>query len=756
MSSPQNDEITLVSVSTLEEELALVDDLREAGLAGGNVVPVLDVDRVPSRLADSLETAGRAVRRGTRADALRLHVGTKTVRPRMLFVSDGVPEAIVALAALLCDAAPVPLTTFWTAASFDGDTGAGVLVLVNPEASSRPVTALLEVMASRDVPTGLVFCSDRASERLSLLKALLADRVRGDGRFAVIRGDVLPGASDAPTNLAHPRSTGDASAASVFTRDQDLLVVTGHALPQDMHLGPDFILCAKVGMTASVEEPALGLLSCFRDGRCWRQLSFGRDARDRTGLVAPQGYRARVVAFFGCNMVVPGAAWAHPRHGLVHQAASGTALAVVTATELIDGHFDRELLLIALLARGLPLGRVVLELNRAYRASEAPSAGRAGGPFLLIGNPNLRLDGLRLVDAVARAEGTKLSIDLASIAPDRDRGALLRVPVAESTRRAFLRLDDGSEGFAVGVVHDDSLYAWVSLAGRRALALDAAPVDPLADLLAAARQAAAEIAFWMLLLDAYRDAMTAMQASDRGAGEAAERVDATLNRTLPAARGVLERTLQAAGRPGTLEGASRAQPVIAASLARDLERLGMDWLEAFLECVFVVGCFRSFSYREWGALYALVEASPPSSPCPCGRGLLWTETYRSPATPTTRVFYHGTCCGPVGEDDGTKRLEVVEAQIRVRRGESLRWRCRARAGEAMLLGRVTLAMEFWLKQDRLSSPPSAIRLGRGEESLTELAIEIPATLEVGAYPCVMGGVTNGVLTTTRLMVDVVA
>ncbi len=432
--------ITVVAVATIEEEQAMLAELSQlSATVGTTVAPALDMADLPTRLGRVLSASDSEVRIVTPAD---LHHAARAgpadpaehATPDLVVGTAAVPPDLLALAAAMCgveprDLADVPGVLSTVTA---GRRPRTCLVLIDPEhAELDAVVPPLVAMVEHGVRFGLLYALDPVEARLAILKTLLVNRVHGDGRGSVLYADIDPRAEGGPSMLQY---AGTAEGGRRFTSRQDILVVSGHANPLDAALGGEAALCARAGA-----DPATGSdrdFPCFNDGRCFRQPLMGRSPDDRAGLFGVGHTDAGVLILSGCSVAALGKAWFDARHGLAYQAQQRARLACAVTASVAIGRLEFDLLALALIADGMPMGHVVAEINRVrtvihHQASAYP----AGlGPFVLLGNPCLQLSGWDVQEVTARPSGRALAIDLEGVRFDPDGGALLRVPVPPADR----------------------------------------------------------------------------------------------------------------------------------------------------------------------------------------------------------------------------------------------------------------------------------------------------------------------------------
>lgn len=176
-------------------------------------------------------------------------------------------------------------------------------------------------------------------------------------------------------------------------REPGLLFLQGHAGPLDGSFGRGLTLCGRD--LVRPEEPAL--LPCVSTGRCFRQPPQGREETSRVGLIDPRDIGASLVVLDGCaSFPVPGSLFPFAQsllRGLLAGTRAGPCVISLgvsaTPTSVI-------VLFMALLAQGLPLGRVVREVNLHRAACGSPSSCQGAGPWVLVGNPDTVVSGIAM------------------------------------------------------------------------------------------------------------------------------------------------------------------------------------------------------------------------------------------------------------------------------------------------------------------------------------------------------------------------
>jgi hypothetical protein len=764
--------VTLIIVESVEDEAFILKDLSLWTSEPGTVVaPVLNQGGLPRRLLDALRASrvpvnaigldrlsnGREAGRGAQPLNVR-------DRPGAVLLTAGVDAAIASLAASLCGTEPLALDAspadLLAAVPADNRTA---LLLFNPEsARAQSVLAALAALARAGVQVGIIYCMEPLDARFMLLKSLLVGRVEAVGRYAFITGEraSFP-EGQAPGWFGHAESK---DTLQLFERKQDVLFLHGHSNALDAALAENLILCARQGElagTSGTSNSSQGLFPCFQDGLCFRQPLMGRSPSEATGLVAAGQMSAGVIILSGCNLTAPGQTWVNVRRSLTYQCGQGTSLALMATAALIAGRLEWDFLCLALMAEGLPLGEVMSEINRVRTQANVHTTGLPDGvgPYLLFGNPCLRLAGLGLQETTAVwLNDATFYLDLSAIPLDREHGTILRVKMPPGGRAPYLFMRHLPQTiWCRGILHardgESTLYLWLTGQlqdgeAERVIIFDCYERDPLREARQAVERFASELYFWVTFLDSYLETYAARGFPGAVLREALAE--------LPGAIRVLSQGANAMQ-------AQRGLPVSQALLFQEVHtRLWQEmnrWSEKLLALAVDIACTcGTLQSINWEPHFRLTGAVALRDPCPCGDSWLAGTRFESAdGGRIERVEYQCSFCGPAGEDDGRRLVQLISFGRSVRAGDTLEMVCACRAlDDEMLQVHLVLVLESWLKDRRIVGSFEKILVEPGEQARIELSVQVPLDLGAGVYPCAVLGVVNGALYIMRRMVEVLA
>jgi len=754
------DVVTLIRVDSLTEESRVLASLAGLTAVGGvSVAPVLDRDGLPERLMRALHDAGCDVRwldlavferAPAAANASAAGAADPPRRPASVIVTEGVPRELTELAACLAGVRPRPLSNRARPREVIPSTA---LLLVNPDTVAvSDVTSAFSALIGSGAHVGIIYVLDPIDSRFAILKCLLPGKLTGRGMFTVFssRGDLADGA--APARL---RATSGDSAPGTVAPRQDLLVVSGHSNPLDAELGSEAALCTRSGPEESWAS-LTGVYPCFADGQCFRQPSMGRSPADRSGLINLQTLEATVVTLSGCNAAALGGAWFNPRVGLAYQCQQSSAIASIVSAGVSLERLELDLLLVALIAEGLPLGEVVTEVNRvrAEVHGETSAYPAPAGPLILFGNPRLEMDGLELQCPTAsnKPDGTT-TVDLAAVRFDAERSAILRVDIPLPATPPFIFLRAAPDGtwcrgvwYPVGA--GARLYLWLGHRGggpcEGRLALAYSFDDPTARVKAAIRHCLLQVPFWLLALRQYRsnfeDAGPSRQCFDTGLAALSE---AVYNFTVALAvlcpdRGILidERRMWA----------------IAGDLWQALGALSRLLVDCLVEVACQLGTLRTSS---WEGNLERRDSVGPLARCLCANAV-WSQRYSYPAdSRLERTEYQCPACGPVGEDDGRRLLRLTGLPRTIEQGSVLTasLECRALDEEITYVAAIAV-IESPFKDRRMIGDLITGVAHPGQVSALEVSVSVPSALTPGLYAFAALAVVNGASCVSRHMVEV--
>ncbi|WP_133150528.1 hypothetical protein [Frankia canadensis] len=531
----------------------------------------------------------------------------------------------------------------------------GRRALVVADQVGTPRTELrvgVDMLDRAGVAWGLVLAADPLLARFALLKALLVQIAPTTGRAAVISGSYAT-----PFDIAGPSTSGHADdrPGALFTSRCDVLLLNGHANAFDASVGPGAVLCARAGR---IHDRGPAVLPCFNDGTCFRQPSSGGRR-----LVALMETDATVLVLSGCELMPLGPSWFRAESSLAHQAAASRSLATIVSSDVSQGVLELDLLTMALIADGRPLGEVVRAVNDRRRRHGGPGPGTgtgASGPFVLLGNPALVLTGSPPVPVPCRSVpladgGRRWHIDLTDVGPLPAEGALVRAEMTLEESAPFLLLQRRSpDGWCRGVHHagagGGALYAWVAGAGAQELVVDTLGQEPWQPVRGVLAGHLANGPFWTLFLE---DCRQALAGADRST-EPIERLQAdtpSLIRTLASGDVALRA-------PAGVLIDEAAGDAVCAALWRMLHGWQRRLLDAVVHGVAEVG--RLHSYGSSPYLH-LVRSLESAGPCPCGEGTLTRQVFETSGGQVRRVEALCATCGGGIDDDGRHRV-LLERQ----------------------------------------------------------------------------------------------
>ncbi|MEO7261940.1 MAG: hypothetical protein ABI047_11905 [Jatrophihabitantaceae bacterium] len=770
--------MTLIIVEDEAGEAEVLRLLNECErVFGGPVAPVLRARDSPARLTrmladldhravtmsleDALVRVNSAVPRGT---GLLPH---HAERPTQVFRTAGVWPAVAALAGALCGTQPRDLDTVDLDAkdldTVDLHTAGGrrtAIVLVDPRAAVVSETGpRLDALATAGVLCGLVYVIDPVEDRLVLLRSLLVTQLRCQGRFALLSGSYTPTSVAGPSTL---HDAGSTAATEQLGREQDLLLISGHANPLDAALGMTGGLCARAGSTVS--EESAGVFPCFVDGRCFRQPMMGRQPDDGDGLIGVAASHARVLVLSGCSVAAPGRSWVDPTRGLAYQCQSVARAASIITNSVVLERLEFDLLAIALIADGRAVGDVVQGLNRSRGQvhGHCSSYGAGAGPMTLFGNPRLRLSGFSVHEAEVRGrdEGRRLRVDIPRSVLSDAGEALVKFALPPSSTPPYLILRrSDSDVWCRGIWYSDLdatyVYAWVHGPQQHSTPATQPPADivlevettqhnPADAVRRAAEAVLAQIPFWVVGAEDFdQRAVTA---------------DADGYQLPSAALGLVTRMLSAAVRtlslsPGLLLEEDSVRQACAAVWAQigAISEQQLRWLAAV---VFDRG---SNLMGMWEDHFTRQSVVVSAHACTCGcvvRG----QRYGFPGSGLlNRVNYQCPACGPVGEDDGSGLLSLLSMPTVVAAGEPLTVMISASApADSAACLRAVALLESPFHDREMRSSVVRDTLQPGVVHRHELTVEVPDDLTPGIYVFAVVAVLNGSATILRRMVQVSA
>ena len=375
------------------------------------------------------------------------------------------------------------------------------------------------------------------------------------------------------------------------------------------------------------------------------------------------------------------------------------------------------------------------------------------GPCLVLGNPNLTVDGLVLhrMDGQVSADGVTVPLD--GIDAGGVTGAILRVDLPShppGTLRVTGRPDDV---FCLGVLHERDTrpcaYLWVA-AGRgkelpSRLTLEHVPAGANGPLIGCIEAMLGTAPFWTVFLAGY-------VRQSRQSGQTPAVFDAALSALAAHAADLAELSNTLRDRPGAVRDA-----------AQDHEALSAIWDQAcglasvLLGAVAEIACrFGTVQSHGWDTKLQLLDQAGPYGPCLCGSGEVWGQRYRMPGGGPQRMEYQCASCGPIGEDDGSRAMRATAMpRTAVAGGQAAVEGAASAPDDQFTLVRACLVLESWVKTSRMLSEPLELLVPPGETRPWRLAVDVPPELPAGAYPLAVLAIVNGTLTINRQMMVVV-
>lgn len=743
----------LVRVDSVQEEAAV---LRSLGTierrTGCPVAPVLSQGGLVQRAARALRTAGLRVHVVERSDLASRNgpiTGRRSAppdRPDSVVVTDHVPPRLAALTGTLCGTTPQTLEQLREGREL----GASVVILTNSRKPTRTLPAIMELVAARSRPAGLIDCSDRLTGRELILKALLVSRIPYEGVLAVLSGMYGPTADEAAPGWLAPRNAGPGS--RLDDRPLDLFIANGHSNPLDAEIGNETILCSRTEVHGGREDR--GVFPCFRDGLCFRRQENGSATAAK--LVHPSEIRAKVAVLSGCNYLPLGPSWSNPGYGLAWQLARAAPLATVASTTLTPSVLETDLFLAALLLDGVPLGQALLRVNSMVGELCENGRGAENRPYVLLGNPCLRISSERVpVETVVVGEPSgrpSVSIRLPSTVAGED-GCLIRLsdlPVDLSAGSGPLTMvnSDGPGLWARGAITGSDAYLFLRDGRTASTGAAEATLEAVPDTLGPARnQIATSIGsspFWTLFLDHYR------QVFERGDLDGS---------TLSLAQESVPSYIRAASR--ALAGGPDSSFVVRWSersverYATLLEKLVASHSRVLLKAAIEIACFDNIRDFSFTGIYQRHRREVIARKCACGADDVLAERLAVPGSTIERTLYHCQNCGPVGEDDGGGAVALRHPPVKRGDGRSLTvaYQCRA-SEDARLAVAGAAVLEDWRRTRSTVGTRTELRLRPGETGRAESRITIPSGLTPGVHPVSLIAIANGSLSVRVTMCDV--
>lgn len=747
--------ITFVPVSTVERELRVLDTLHLwRSFCRTEVVPVLDRQDLPIRIATALRFNHIDVRyaeyrcelpEATCSDHRNITVTSQ--RPTALLTTTSVDFVPVRLASRLCGVPPVQLATsdelrhVTTALAGSGS----VLLLFNPTVDlSENIIRILAALKAGKVRTGVLPAADPVDARFAVLKCLLVSGFNSRQRYLISSGMY-----DVP-----PMYNEQGEHHHFLTSDYDLLVLHGHSNPFDAGVAQNTLLCSQKTEQHTSESLAnqAGLLPCFHNGKCIRTWAMCDEHRT---MISSEEIRSHVIVLSGCNALSVGRSWYNARHSFAYQLSQGNSLALLATAALSIGVLELDILCVALIAEGWCLSDVVEELNSIRIETYGhPTSRREGvGPFILIGNPLLRILDWDIQDLpVTWHSDNVFAVDLHEAMTDDKGCALIRVRIPKRQDWRYVVVRSMSSGiWCRGIVHcwnnNDVLYVWLGLPARSSghICIEFHQCNPWKEVVAAVRRFLDETAFWLTFVDASREVLPSPGSTDI--------CDQILLQLPGVQRRLSQDVLLLQLAPRILEFRKAKDEVVFGSVWHHIGKLTHSMLRCVVELTTTVS---TFVFQWWEKHLRRTEAITDLGMCPCGRGTLSGQTYEPIGGGTfRRVCYQCTACGQVGEDDGRRVFLLTSFESEVFQGATLHCVCDCRAPDDQpLYVSLVIVLESWLKDRRMIGDIVTTLVNPGELRSIAANVNVPIDLSKGLYPFAVIGVVNGVLIVWRQVIDV--
>ena len=722
-------------------------------LAGGRArrhrlsVPVLDRQQLPARLLAVLRAHGvEAV-----LDPRDLDGRAPVLEPAdsaLAAVSlRGADDQLVRLAGVVGGCRALAASA---ASSLHFPHGARALVLVDP--ATTPPSDLLELVSALDAAAagwGMVLTTDPVLARFALLKVLLVPAAQATGRFAVVSGAYAE--HDLGTGPSTLASAGGPGHDVLIGSRRDVLVLNGHANAFDASLGEHAVLCARAGRP---DDRGPALLPCFNDGQCFRRSTSG----DRR-LVAVGDTDATVLVLSGCDLLPWGRTWFRVEAGLAHQVAATTSLAAIASSDVSLGVLELDLLTIALIGDGHALGDVVRAVNlRRREYVNGVPATTGPGPFVLLGNPGLTLQGPAPVPvpcgaAMRPGGGRGWHVDLAALGPLPAEGTVVRAVLPMAQHRRFLLLRSRPTGtWCRGIQHevdgDAVLYAWVAGStgetDHDGLTIDELDDEPWALVRGAVGGLLGQAPFWNLFLEDCRDAMERR-------GQPAQPIDQILDEMPGMMRLMAHGDVALRAKRGVLLDETAGNEMCDQLWAM-IHRWHQRLLDGVVEVAHRVG--RLHSYGAPPFLH-LVGALDDAGSCSCGNGRLTEHVFQTADATVRRVEALCGACGGGVDDDGGQLVRFEQQASTARIGQPLAVSVRTRAPDTAF-GHIEMValVETWTGGRLIASERQRDVLTPGTSRSVVLRIDIPDDLPEGVHQLTLIAVVNGALSIVRRMIAI--
>jgi hypothetical protein len=413
-----------------------------------------------------------------------------------------------------------------------------------------------------------------------------------------------------------------------------------------------------------------------------------------------------------------------------------------------------DLLCVALIAEGLPLGEVVREINRIRRDERRHSTGLPPGvgPYVLIGNPRARLAGFPMQKAYCEALTPSLpsasSYRLTVPASEADEGVLARCSLPGVRDLPYLTLHGAAGDLRCrGVAHvendEAALYLWVRGAASHQVTIESAAYDSWQPARRSAAEVWGQLPFWTMFLDESRETLSRR-------GLPVDDLDQIIAQLPGWARFLSSAGLSLQLVPGELV-SEDSKMAVCGSLWQQM-RL---WFQALLEALVHVRCAGAMHSYGTSPYYRLSDASGSSERCYCGEGTVTGQGFVAVDGRRMRVIYQCGTCGTIADEDGRRLLRVTRLAGRADRGGLLSCACDiGQTEDAYLHVHAILVLETWANGRELAGEPHEEILAPKTGTSFALYVEVPADLAPGVYPVSVLALVNGSLYLIRRMIQI--
>jgi hypothetical protein len=566
----------------------------------------------------------------------------------------------------------------WRADIINGPPGASqsVLLLVDQEGcGAAEYLDALRVIDQLDGRVGVVPIDGQSLGLASLSRFFHDDPIEVDLATSAFRLQFCADAkvTGAPPILNRAAFDDEASSAADLA-NAGLLCLQGHSNPVDGGFGRWLTFCSR-----HLHVPgASPLFPCFVTDRCFRQSVNRRPFASAEGLVNPTTLRTPLLVLDGCStMTVPTALFSYATSLARSLVASEVRAAVmthgVTATPL-----SAFIVFLAMLAKGESLGHAVRETNRHIIQLGRPNAlgGAGAGPWIVLGNPEVRVLGLSLLEATPQG-GDGCSFVLDSTSVPAPTGALVSLPgVALRGERLAFTTSDGR--WARGAIDADSrAYLWiagtpdVAEAANRARATLRISLRPLSTTVRPNWQRTASA---ISANQEFLDRLASTVAERGGDATAVQSLNKAWVDTIPSI------ATTAAASP-SIHDLSPATPE-RSRLVERLEVLSQYTVSAIAAAVQAAGVAKVF--QLWPPTWLPDASVPLQEPCSCGAPIIGIAR-RHALWDSVRILLSCPGCGPIGDVAAqpqdpaesakatTPSVMGIPRTLRAVRGNTMQW-----------------------------------------------------------------------------------